>query len=481
MTDWSTYRRAIVDRYVDALVEIGFRAEGTEPVVVKDHFVPALDREVPLQIDITDAFPYAPPKVIAEDGSGSASWHRDLDNALCLWSTRGEPGAPWMEPEALLERIEDWFLQDARGWPDDPPDLDLDRYWPPAPPAEMLVHSGLNDLAHGAPITVHRARGLRDVRELRPGRGKNRAERRAEPGMFLSLGELAAPPRNIAEILERCKELDYQAADRIRIVLEQGRVLWLVLRYERQGHPGALALRQLRSGDWGSVECAESSERISALRAGPDQAILRERSVCVIGVGAVGSFLVEELLRAGVGHIAAVDYERLRPGNIARHAGDPDQIGQGKAIAMKNTLGRREQDRRRSIEAFDEIVNPRWLAENFHRWDLMIDATGSAQVNRALFDIASLDDTVALSVALHGDGAIVRIDRAPIVDGEAWDPPEGSAGDTRVAQYEGGCGDPVSPTPPWCCVLAAALTCGVASGVLAGRLVPPTTRIALEA
>jgi tRNA A37 threonylcarbamoyladenosine dehydratase len=46
---------------------------------------------------------------------------------------------------------------------------------------------------------------------------------------------------------------------------------------------------------------------------------LQKSAVTVIGLGAVGSYCVEALVRAGVGKITLVDFDIIRPSNINRH------------------------------------------------------------------------------------------------------------------------------------------------------------------
>ena len=46
---------------------------------------------------------------------------------------------------------------------------------------------------------------------------------------------------------------------------------------------------------------------------------LHKATVTVIGLGAVGSYCVEALARAGVGHFRVVDFDVIRPSNINRH------------------------------------------------------------------------------------------------------------------------------------------------------------------
>ena len=56
---------------------------------------------------------------------------------------------------------------------------------------------------------------------------------------------------------------------------------------------------------------------------------LRGATVLVAGLGAVGSYAVEGLARAGVGHLRLVDFDVLRPSNINRQL-----------YALESTLGR---------------------------------------------------------------------------------------------------------------------------------------------
>ena len=47
---------------------------------------------------------------------------------------------------------------------------------------------------------------------------------------------------------------------------------------------------------------------------------LRERTVLVAGLGSVGSYLAEQLVRSGVGALALLDPERVEAANLSRSA-----------------------------------------------------------------------------------------------------------------------------------------------------------------
>lgn len=56
---------------------------------------------------------------------------------------------------------------------------------------------------------------------------------------------------------------------------------------------------------------------------------LRAASVTIVGLGAVGSYALEALARAGVGHLRLVDFDTVNPSNINRQL-----------LALTSTIGR---------------------------------------------------------------------------------------------------------------------------------------------
>lgn len=56
---------------------------------------------------------------------------------------------------------------------------------------------------------------------------------------------------------------------------------------------------------------------------------LREAHVTIVGLGAVGSYALEALARAGVGHLRLVDFDTVNPSNINRQL-----------LALTSTIGR---------------------------------------------------------------------------------------------------------------------------------------------
>ncbi|MBU1170860.1 MAG: tRNA threonylcarbamoyladenosine dehydratase [Proteobacteria bacterium] len=105
--------------------------------------------------------------------------------------------------------------------------------------------------------------------------------------------------------------------------------------------------------------------------------ILSRAHVAICGMGAVGSFAVEALARAGVGHLRLVDYDHVHPSNINRQL-----------FALTSTQGMKKTEVARirvkdinplcHVEILDtyidETTNPRIMEGQV---DVMIDAIDS--------------------------------------------------------------------------------------------------------
>ena len=74
------------------------------------------------------------------------------------------------------------------------------------------------------------------------------------------------------------------------------------------------------------------------LSRGSFEANLATKKVLVIGLGAIGAFLAELLVRAGVKHIVLIDDDRLEIGNLTRHTLTIREIGELKVSALKRRL-----------------------------------------------------------------------------------------------------------------------------------------------
>jgi len=194
-------------------------------------------------------------------------------------------------------------------------------------------------------------------------------------------------------------------------------------------------------------------------RQGDLQALLVKKNVAVVGCGAVGSFLAEQLARSGVGLLTLVDGERLRYGNCIRHLADAHYVNGNKAQAVKDILVERDLMEASQVVVKNADLSRQNAAELFEQHDLVVDATADSRVYALLDYLGGPSRQQWVSVALHRRGNVVRVDRlGPGTD--AWEerpPPVIESGDGGVS--ETGCGDPVSPAPPTSVIAAAALAC----------------------
>lgn len=140
-------------------------------------------------------------------------------------------------------------------------------------------------------------------------------------------------------------------------------------------------------------------------------ALLQSRTVTIVGLGAVGGYVVEGLVRAGIEHLRIVDYDTIQPSNLNRQL-----------LALETTLGR----------AKAEVAEERILAINSHcrvealqlfagedtlekilkpRPDLLIDAIDSLNPKTQLLHGAYLSKIPVISsmgAALRTDPTLIR-------------------------------------------------------------------------
>jgi hypothetical protein len=178
---------------------------------------------------------------------------------------------------------------------------------------------------------------------------------------------------------------------------------WLLLMRTRSAQPkGTKPPQRSRTGNPANAR-PWTSETVRAGRAGrADLAArvpekyegLRNRRVVVIGVGALGSVIVEHLARAGVGGIDIVDKDVLEPGNSTRHACTVTESGLGKAGAVAG-LARRINPYIDTLVWMLPLGQAQLDADTQERWakavakaDVVVDATAETGLQAFTADLA---------------------------------------------------------------------------------------------
>lgn len=133
---------------------------------------------------------------------------------------------------------------------------------------------------------------------------------------------------------------------------------------------------------------------------------LADSHVLLVGVGSVGSYLAELLVRSGVGRITLVDPDRVEPANLGRSMFDSRDIGRNKAKATARRLKRVNRKLRitvlkREVAALD---NHSWQ-QRISEAQLVIAATDDNHAQQRLNHLSYFLGRPALFVGLYEGAA----------------------------------------------------------------------------
>ena len=455
------------ESFIERLCARGFALRDDCRTLVGD--VDASGLLVEHSVAVGDDFPIAKPRVLAPESDNGPSWHQEPDGALCLWADEDTCDLPWADADALIDRISQWHADSAAGWPGDAMDLDLERYWP-RDSDKLILYPDLEPLT-GKPCKARRKQA--NTWEVSKGESPKRKPRIFSAAV-IDLGELDRPVRSFEQIAEL---LDGGEAAAIRAGIKSGWIKVLMVRYRRGGHEAAIGLvaEENDPGRLSAVRAAHTGDRTRRLRAGLDAEALSAKSAAIVGVGAVGSLVAEMLARSGIGSLTLVDGDLVMPGNCIRHVATPKAVGRPKPEAVKDHLVKAKIADEQAIIAVASALGSAECAELlFGGHDLVVDATGNGPATALVGTASEVLDKPAVTVCLQRGGTVSRVDRFPLGEGEAHADPLPPGG-PEVELREAGCGDPVSPAPPWACSFAAARAAGMAADLLSGRgAYPPT-------
>ena len=111
-------------------------------------------------------------------------------------------------------------------------------------------------------------------------------------------------------------------------------------------------------------------------------AVLKARTVCVLGIGGVGSFCVEALARSGIGRLILVDGDVVAPSNLNRQLmAVQETIGKAKTEAMAERIRQYRSDIEiRCVNRFyDASLNEELFCEPI---DFVVDAIDTLSSKR---------------------------------------------------------------------------------------------------
>lgn len=432
--------------------------------------IPCSSGTAEVLITLHAEFPFHPPLVVpVDDDTVPWSWHRELSGALCLVAEDDRDGLWWTEATAFLDHITAWFEQSDTGWPEDRPDLDLDRYFHQSDDTRLYVYDDLTQYSNRF-VRFRPARN--NTMRIGHGTASKRPVKRSRHrvGYIADIGDVDVPPRTWADISAQI-DPDINLDSRIH----RFEVAVVMLTYQRGGHAGTISLEVWPTEDGGiaarRLRSAADTAAARSARSGMLAPELHGRRVAVVGVGALGSFIADMLARSGIDHLTLVDHDVMMPGNVIRHLVGPDAVGLSKVDAVKRHIAARSQLQAADIAVIgDQLSSGDAAAELLQGHDLVVNATADFATTALLHVAADALDTHVLSTALQNDGVTYRIDVLPPLQGAGPLPPSAAeTGPPNRLVFESGCGSPISPTPPHAVIEAAAATVRHAIGMLVNR------------
>lgn len=143
---------------------------------------------------------------------------------------------------------------------------------------------------------------------------------------------------------------------------------------------------------------------------------LHQTKVIIFGVGGVGSWCAESLIRSGIGHLTMVDFDTICASNVNRQLmATTRTIGLSKVDVMRQRL--LDINPEADITALKQLYTPE-TAESFHleTYDVIIDAIDSLDNKAHLIRHACTTRAVFVSSM----GAALKMDAQKIAIAEFW-------------------------------------------------------------
>ena len=111
----------------------------------------------------------------------------------------------------------------------------------------------------------------------------------------------------------------------------------------------------------------------------------RAAHVCVVGVGGVGSWIVEALARSAIGQLTLIDLDNVADSNINRQIQAlSDTVGQAKIAALAERIA--QINPACQVHQIEDFIGPDNLDQliGAHQYDFVVDAIDSVKAKAAL-------------------------------------------------------------------------------------------------
>jgi len=144
----------------------------------------------------------------------------------------------------------------------------------------------------------------------------------------------------------------------------------------------------------------------SRMLLGEDFAKLQGANVLLLGVGGVGSFCLDCLIRSGVSDITIVDFDTYDETNQNRQLWSEHHVGESKVQALKAHYPQ--------ITVIEKRIDEGWVASfDFDPYDLVLDAIDDTKAKLALAERCH-------AKLISATGSAKRLDPTKIEVGTIW-------------------------------------------------------------
>lgn len=408
-------------------VEVRWSAAGEAHI---DHFK--------VRVTYPDAFPYRYPDVEFLDPVIRRSRHQSPAGSPCLFPPRDwDQHVPPSEVHKALVR---WLKASLAGsFPRELALYELPEYFAPSTLSILVAPEGLGafDGRHRGTFSLRCAKG-RDIGVLHSVDGQRVADDlldglrigseigettrngrwfrlSKEPPIVRGTNELVGILKangHYLDVKRKPQENGFVGLVFVDSVLGEER--FLLLDYSASGSKATPGVQGwgLRAPWTYVVSEDELFHRLEGIR---DPSALRETNVIILGAGAIGSSLALDLTREGVGGLIVCDPDRLRPGNIMRHALDLFAVGEMKADAVETAIRRinpyaetgREDTGLTDPGVLENLMRP---DHPVHPADIVVSAIGDDILEYLVSRVAiAIKSAPVLFVRTVHDGDVVRI------------------------------------------------------------------------
>ena len=267
---------------------------------------------------------------------------------------------------------------------------------------------------------------------------------------YLNLEELSPAPRTSSELwqwyetgidnlddgsrkmLERLKKQPSKMFWLVFSASIPGGITWFALQFKATTK-GRLPIYRTEGNDWQVVPYpVRSLSRESLVPRGGGLTQLKDRSVLLVGCGAVGSELAQRLTASGVGRLTVSDPDIFVEANLYRHMLSIAHLGQLKCNALAENL--RLKHPWVKVDCWNKRLEELREADVLGAFDLILIAIGSPTIERIFHDYCRVEKVacpvLSCWVEAYGVGGHAILDvptskgcwRCAYVDPETCDP-----------------------------------------------------------